>query len=483
MTAYQYPSAASPYPAAPATDPTAVMARRSFAFIIDVLLFTLVASFFGPTPLSPFALYEKVPSNFDYNEACDQITQNSNDVAACLQIGDRVYYTDGADAAVASLVTIAYFLLILGVLQGLKGVTPGKALLGVRTVDEQGRGPGIGKALARSVLWIVDGIPCFFPLVGLITGFSTKGHRRVGDMAAKTFVIGKADVGRPVIVPGLTTAYSAGYGMPGAYGAGAPGGYPPPGMPGQPGQPGPPGPSPWDRPAPPPGAGVGTDPGAGPWGGPAAGAGAAGAGAAGAGAAGQQPWSAPAPGASPWAPPATTAGSPQAPGQSSTPSGGWPTPGGPSTPGAPTTPSGESPTTTPSSPTTPGAPGGLWGESPATTPSGPSTPGSPSTPSGESPTATPSSPTTPSGTPTTPSGESPAATPSDAPGAAIPLGAAGSTSPAANGGTGPAAQQHQAAGSGYEPQWDAARNTYIVWEPNRRQWLGWDDSAKEWRPL
>src|SRR4029453_11939431 len=192
---------------------------RSFAFIFDVLLFTLVASFFGPTPLSPFAVYERVPSNFEYNEACDQIREASNDVAACLQIGDRVYYTDGADAAVASLVTIGYFLLILGGLQGLKGVTPGKALFGVRTVDEQGQGPGVGKALARSVLWIVDGIPFCFPLVGMITGFSTKGHRRVGDMAAKTFVIGKADVGRSVIVPGLPPAYGAGYGMPGGYGA------------------------------------------------------------------------------------------------------------------------------------------------------------------------------------------------------------------------------------------------------------------------
>ena len=50
-------------------------------------------------------------------------------------------------------------------------------------------------------------------------------------------------------------------------------------------------------------------------------------------------------------------------------------------------------------------------------------------------------------------------------------------------GESPAATGQQQAGSGYEPQWDAARNTYILWEPNRRQWLGWDDSAKEWRPL
>jgi hypothetical protein len=41
----------------------------------------------------------------------------------------------------------------------------------------------------------------------------------------------------------------------------------------------------------------------------------------------------------------------------------------------------------------------------------------------------------------------------------------------------------QPAPATYNPQWDAARGTYIVWEPGRGKWLGWDDSAKEWRPL
>jgi hypothetical protein len=376
-----------------------------------------------------------VPSGFDYGEACEQISR-SDDVANCQEFFGRAYYVDDTDAIVASLVTLAYFLLIPVLLQGLRGFTPGKGIMGVRAVDEQGQVPGIGKALVRSLMWIVDAAPWVIPLVAPIAAFSSKGHRRVGDMAAKTFVIGKADMGRPVTVPGLTTAYSARYGMPG--------GYPPPGQPGQPG------PAPWDQPAPGGGAPVpGQAPVPGAWGAPTAPPGGSAPGAPG------QPWSTPAPQGSPWAPPSTPSGS-------STPSGGWPTPGGP----APSpTPSGESPA----------APGG------------------------------------PSPSPTT-SGESPAA----APGSAIPLGAVGSTGPstdsppsgepgssaapssgkpapatgapssgptAAPSGESPAAAGQQQAGSGYEPQWDAARNTYILWEPNRRQWLGWDDSAKEWRPL
>ena len=437
VTAYQYPSAASPYPAAPATDPTAVMARRTFAFIIDVLLFTLIASFFGPTPLSPFALYEKVPANFDYNEACDQLMR-SDDVAACSQVGDRVYYIDDTDAIVASLVTLAYFLLIPVLLQGLKGFTPGKGIMGVRTVDEQGQVPGIGKALVRSLMWIVDAAPWVIPLVAPIVAFTSKGHRRVGDMAAKTFVIGKADVGRPVSVPGLTTAYSAGYGVPG--------GYPPPGQPGQPGQPGP---TPWDQPAPGGAAPVpGQAPVPGAWGAPTAPPGGSAPGAPG------QPWNAPAPQGSPWAPPSTPSGS-------TTPSGGWPTPGGP----APSpTPSGESPAGTPG------------GSSPSPTPSGesPAAPGS-AIPLGAVGSTGPSTDSPPSGEPGASAAPSPGE-PASGPGAL--------SGPAATpSGESPAATGQQQAGSGYEPQWDAARNTYILWEPNRRQWLGWDDSAKEWRPL
>jgi uncharacterized RDD family membrane protein YckC len=455
VTAYQYPPAASPYPEESPADPTAVMARRSIAWIIDVLLFFLVASFFGPTPLSPFALYEEVPSGFDYGEACEQLMK-SDEVAACTELGDRAYYIDGTDALVASLVTIAYFLLIPGLLQGLKGFTPGKGLLGVRCVDEQGQAPGIGKALARSVLWIVDGAPYVIPLVAPATAFTSKGHRRVGDMAAKTFVIGKADMGRPVIVPGVTTAYAAGYGIRG--------GYRPPGHPGQPG------PAPWDQPAP----GAPTP---GGWGAPVPPPGAA---APPPGAAGQ-PWGAPAPQGSPWAPPSTPSGSP-------TPSGGWPSPGGGPAPS--TTPSGESPAT----------PGGATpsGESPAATPGG-------ATPSGESPAATPGGAiplgavgsTSPS-TESAPSGETPSTAPSSGSGAppsgqpsgpsdtpretTAPSGAAATPSSGSPSTAGAAGAQQQA-GSGYEPQWDAARNTYILWEPNRRQWLGWDDSAKEWRPL
>ena len=74
------------------------------------------------------------------------------------------------------------------------------------------------KALVRWVLWIVDGFPYFLPLVGFIVGLTTVGHRRVGDMAAKTFVVRRAAMGSPIVVPGLT-APPAPAGYAGAWGA------------------------------------------------------------------------------------------------------------------------------------------------------------------------------------------------------------------------------------------------------------------------
>ena len=105
------------------------------------------------------------------------------------------------------LIGLALSLLYLVVLQGLTGKTVGKLTTGIRTVREDGQVPGIGKALIRWLLLIVDDFPYFIPmLVGFVCALSSAGHRRVGDMGAKTFVVVKAAAGQPIAVPGLTAA-------------------------------------------------------------------------------------------------------------------------------------------------------------------------------------------------------------------------------------------------------------------------------------
>jgi hypothetical protein len=288
----------------------------------------------------------------DASEFCDEFMEQTD--GACAVAGDRAYFAEAGDIGPAPwLVGLGLALLVYVLLQGLTGWTPGKLLFGLRTVREDGQVSGIGKALVRWLLFIVDGLCA--GLVGFIVALTSKGHRRVGDMAAKTFVVGKDHAGRPIVVPGLTPSSPAGYpGTPGY--PDAPGYRDEPGYSGAPG-----GPAGW---GPPPGA-------------PAAGA----------------------------APPTTTPGE----GPSA-----WPPHGAEERAAGP------------------GEPDASWGEA----------------------------------APAAGAEETPWPTEAEAE-------ASGAAEPGETG----------AAPSGYNPQWDPARGTYIVWSPERGQWLGWDDAAKEWRPL
>ena len=73
------------------------------------------------------------------------------------------------------------------------------AMTGLRVVTPEGEKPGLGRALVRWAVFAVDG-PLSLFICGIVTSSVSAGHRRLGDMAAGTYVIGKADVGRPVAV-------------------------------------------------------------------------------------------------------------------------------------------------------------------------------------------------------------------------------------------------------------------------------------------
>ncbi|MCU0267895.1 MAG: RDD family protein [Acidimicrobiales bacterium] len=193
MSAYQVP-----------VDPTKVSGRRIVAVIIDVLIVYLLS----------IAVFAAVAEQVDTRR--DLCSDATNEI--CIDVGDTVYVAEGGDAGLVSGASLAVNVAIFILLRGLTGATPGTLLTGIRCVREDGRSPGLIKATVRSVAGIVDYLPCCFPLVGFITMLTTKGHRRVGDMAAKTFMVRSRDKGRPVVVPGLTPAAPVGYAAPG-YGA------------------------------------------------------------------------------------------------------------------------------------------------------------------------------------------------------------------------------------------------------------------------
>ena len=65
-----------------------------------------------------------------------------------------------------------------------EGRTLGKRWFGIRTVHESGRGIDVQASVVRNLARVVDEIP-----IAWIVPIFTKGHRRIGDMLAGTYVV------------------------------------------------------------------------------------------------------------------------------------------------------------------------------------------------------------------------------------------------------------------------------------------------------
>ena len=187
-------------------DPTAVFGRRVVATLIDAALILIPAMLL----LSASFNYLDVSAiDRDPQEFCNSYTRlNGGYCLNFADINDRVYFSDGTDTAGTAYYWGATFLMLV-VIQGITGRTLGKLAMGLRTVREDGRPPGILKAFVRWVVWIVDAFPYVVPLLGPILALTTQGHRRLGDMAASTFVVRAAAAGAPIRVPGLSAPLGA----------------------------------------------------------------------------------------------------------------------------------------------------------------------------------------------------------------------------------------------------------------------------------
>ena len=167
----------------PQRDPTSVVGRRVLAFLIDTIIgWALSAGLF-----------------FAMAETSDEPLTFVNTIYAQVTLGDTTYFVEGADVFYLWLVGIGWAVLAHVILTGITGASPGKAIVGIRVVNENSERPGLGRAFVRWIVLIVDAIPYFIPmLVGFILALSSNGHRRLGDMAAKTFVVRRDAVGQPI---------------------------------------------------------------------------------------------------------------------------------------------------------------------------------------------------------------------------------------------------------------------------------------------
>lgn len=203
-------------------DPTAVMGRRIGAYLIDGFIGLVLLLFVLGSVLSSKADTTSFATSGQAADECQVINDTTRDAGTdsdgststafdesdrfCVPVGDTTYEFTGDD--IGSLLVTIYLVSFLSgglntvVLQGLTGASIGKFLTGLRVVREDGRRVGFGWNLLRQLLSIVDGL-CL-GIVGLIVASTSKGHRRVGDMAASTYVVRKTDMGTPIQVPGVT---------------------------------------------------------------------------------------------------------------------------------------------------------------------------------------------------------------------------------------------------------------------------------------
>src|SRR5947208_11031763 len=76
------------------------------------------------------------------------------------------------------------------------GQTPGKRLIGIRVIDQEGTSISFGQAAVRNVLRVADGLPLLIPDVvpvtygvGFLVAAANRDQRRLGDLAAGTLVV------------------------------------------------------------------------------------------------------------------------------------------------------------------------------------------------------------------------------------------------------------------------------------------------------
>ncbi len=96
------------------------------------------------------------------------------------------YQGEAAYPFIAVYVIVAFLYYIL--LEGLTGATIGKRLLKLKVVREDGSACGIGPALVRNILRIVDELP-FLYIIGMILISRSSKKQRLGDRFAKTIVV------------------------------------------------------------------------------------------------------------------------------------------------------------------------------------------------------------------------------------------------------------------------------------------------------
>ncbi len=188
-------------------DPTEVVTKRSFAFIIDLVIEMGLIIFVWIVGIAAITTVEEVSDASTATQICYSYSaSNPNDICETADNVVLIVETSNFNLVIVILFTFLILLLNQVMLSWLTGGSLGKLMLGIRVVNKNTfRKASFGRQLLRFVSWIIDSIPWFtvVPLVGLLTILISRGHRRVGDMLAGTLVVKKEHLGRPLSLAGV----------------------------------------------------------------------------------------------------------------------------------------------------------------------------------------------------------------------------------------------------------------------------------------
>lgn len=197
------------------TDPTKIMGSRIAAYIVDLILglvvivglFLLVGasrfeSIDAGSPDAAQRLCREVNGSLTTDPDGEVVIDGDDRVCIAFGSTARVSTADDLNSLQVQLyaASIGFGLFNYVILSAIAGGTLGKLLFGLRVVTARGQRAGLGRNLVRWLLLIVDAACCFLP--GLISSFNSKGHRRIGDMAAGTYVVHRSAEGRLLHIPG-----------------------------------------------------------------------------------------------------------------------------------------------------------------------------------------------------------------------------------------------------------------------------------------
>ena len=82
----------------------------------------------------------------------------------------------------------------------LDGATPGKKIMGLQVVHDDGTPPGWTAALTRNVLRAVDFLPMLYGM-GLVSMLINRDSKRLGDLAAGTLVVYRESLRKTTQIP------------------------------------------------------------------------------------------------------------------------------------------------------------------------------------------------------------------------------------------------------------------------------------------